>query len=299
MQIDYMREFLTLAETLSFAETSRRLYITQSALSRHISSIEDELNTKLFIREPRVALTMQGSIFANSAKRVLHEFDQGIKEVADSIKGVRRVLRIGYLYDAMRDSLPLVSDALKERARVDVSFSAMEYGSLSASLSHEYVDVALTLGIGIATQKEYEAVTIGFDRYYVVVPFSHPFAEKESVSVTELQHEPFITPNLDEMGADLRSLFMHVATNNGAYSLNEVSQYSDIPSLAYQVESGEGISLMFGHHRKRYEQSIAFVPIEGLSVEIPLCIVWQKDAASPGATWPNVLRNLKKVDTKK
>ncbi len=292
MQIDHMREFLSLAETLSFAETSRRLFVTQSALSRHISSIEDELGTKMFIREPKVALTVQGEIFANRVRNSIREFDMGVKEVDDSVKGVRRSLHIGYLYDAMRDKLPLISEVLRKKARVDVRFSAMEFGSLMAGLYHEYIDVALTLDIGISSRDELEVVKIGSDKYFAAVPCGHRFAKRDSITIKELTKEPFIVPDESTMGDDLWKLFVNTATGGGKYALKEIAQYSDIPSLAYQIESEEGISLMFGHHRQRYSGSIDFIPIEENKSDVSLCVAWPKAAASPGSLWPNALRNL-------
>lgn len=51
MDIQQIKYFLTLAEELRFWNTSEKVGITQSALSRQIMSSENELNLKLFDRD--------------------------------------------------------------------------------------------------------------------------------------------------------------------------------------------------------------------------------------------------------
>ena len=51
MNIDHLREFVYLAETLSFAATARHFFISASVLSKHVSALEDDLQVKLFVRD--------------------------------------------------------------------------------------------------------------------------------------------------------------------------------------------------------------------------------------------------------
>ena len=48
MEIAVLREFVSLAENLNFSTTAKRLFITQSTLSRHIAALEHELGCRLF-----------------------------------------------------------------------------------------------------------------------------------------------------------------------------------------------------------------------------------------------------------
>ena len=54
MNIDHLREFVYLAETLSFAATARHFFISASVLSKHVSALEDDLQVKLFVRGVKV-----------------------------------------------------------------------------------------------------------------------------------------------------------------------------------------------------------------------------------------------------
>lgn len=63
MQVEYVSEFNVLAECLNFRSASKRLYVSQPTLSKHLSTLEQELGFKLLEREPAVRLTPSGEAF--------------------------------------------------------------------------------------------------------------------------------------------------------------------------------------------------------------------------------------------
>lgn len=60
MKLNIMREFVKLAETQNFSRTAEELYIAQSALSRHMVSLEEELRVQL-IKRTRNSFRTDGS----------------------------------------------------------------------------------------------------------------------------------------------------------------------------------------------------------------------------------------------
>ena len=61
LQIDY---FLAVARNLSFTKTAEEMYVSQPAISRHISHLEKELGFALFDRSKKTTqLTPAGGLF--------------------------------------------------------------------------------------------------------------------------------------------------------------------------------------------------------------------------------------------
>lgn len=53
MNTNWLREFVVLADTCSYAEAAARLFMGQSSLSKHIKALEEELGLGLFERTSR------------------------------------------------------------------------------------------------------------------------------------------------------------------------------------------------------------------------------------------------------
>lgn len=74
MRLEQIRIFLELAKELHFWRTAEKVHLTQSALSRQIQVLEDELGFELFVRNKRtVKLTMAGAFMRDEWERMLEE----------------------------------------------------------------------------------------------------------------------------------------------------------------------------------------------------------------------------------
>lgn len=91
MDIERLREFCILADHSNYTRAARFLNMSQSALSKHIASLEAELRIPLFVRNTtQIALTPQGQIALNAAKVLLADFEK-LKDIANSY----RVITVG------------------------------------------------------------------------------------------------------------------------------------------------------------------------------------------------------------
>lgn len=75
--------FCVVAEELSFSRASKRLFISQQALSTHIAKIESHYNILLFDRTHPMTLTEPGRILLKYAKAILSLFDDFSRELQD------------------------------------------------------------------------------------------------------------------------------------------------------------------------------------------------------------------------
>ncbi len=76
MELQHLRCFLAVAETLHFGEAAHRLDMLPSALGRNIRLLEEALGTRLFTRSTRrVALTENGILLREEARKLLAHAD--------------------------------------------------------------------------------------------------------------------------------------------------------------------------------------------------------------------------------
>ena len=72
MQIRQLEYFLAVCEHLNFTKAARQFYISQTAVSLQIQTLEEELGVRLFNRtNRRVELTPAGRTFQEDARAIL------------------------------------------------------------------------------------------------------------------------------------------------------------------------------------------------------------------------------------
>ncbi len=71
MNLKSIEYFLITVEEMNFTRAAGRLYISQQALSSHISRLEEEYGIRLFERRPALSLTPEGEEMYFYGSRIL------------------------------------------------------------------------------------------------------------------------------------------------------------------------------------------------------------------------------------
>lgn len=98
MDINYelYKVFYYVAKTLSFSEASKKLFISQSAVSQSIKTLEKKLNQTLFLRSTkRVKLTTEGELLFKHIEPAINLITRGENQIMDANAMNRGQLRIG------------------------------------------------------------------------------------------------------------------------------------------------------------------------------------------------------------
>ena len=93
MNITQIKYFLELAKTLNFSAAASSLYISQPALSRQVSALENELQIRLFERSTKhVRLTKAGKALSEDLAVIMTELEFALKKakVLQAMSAVRR-----------------------------------------------------------------------------------------------------------------------------------------------------------------------------------------------------------------
>ncbi len=107
-----LKQFVTLAEVLHFGKAAERCHLSPSALSRSIQALEDELGTRLFVRDNRhVSLTREGKVFWQQAQPLLNQWQQVKDSVGKQAHELAGELKIycsvtasySFLYDILHE----------------------------------------------------------------------------------------------------------------------------------------------------------------------------------------------------
>ncbi len=169
MNFQHLRYFLMVAEELNITRAAERLYISQQSLSSHISNLEKELDTKLFTRSPKLALTYAGEQLAETAVQILDLQNQYLVKVGDINRHYIGTLRLGISHTCGLALLPDVLPVFRAEFPL-VEFSLFEGNStqLEDELSHRRVD--LIICFQPVTLEGVETMELTDQRLMMVVP---------------------------------------------------------------------------------------------------------------------------------
>jgi DNA-binding transcriptional LysR family regulator len=102
MRISYLCEFSRLAQQLNFKKTADELHISQSALSKHVQALEDDLGVALFERDRHhVMLTPEGEIFQIKAQAIVELYETTKENFAASARTENHLV-VGGIVDGPR-----------------------------------------------------------------------------------------------------------------------------------------------------------------------------------------------------
>ncbi len=189
VDLNYLREFKELAQTLNYAKAASRLYITQSTLSKHINALERELGCRLLDRDRRkVELTEAGRRFAAASMTIIDTFDR-MQEELGALEQQEPLRVDGVLYDNTLSSIFSVATMLLESAGLPpVDYSHKAEKDCLDLLMEDEIDIAFS---SVSPQECEEAgfVTIPMTRtrFVGLMSKNHPLASRKFLTIDALR----------------------------------------------------------------------------------------------------------------
>jgi LysR family glycine cleavage system transcriptional activator len=126
LSVGPLRAFEAVARLLSFRAAAEELSLTQSAVSRQIQALEEEIGCTLFLRGTRkVELSSEGSVLLPAAVAVLSRLDQTVRQIRRA-RG-RRVVNVStFASFASLWLIPRMEAFQREHADIDIRVSAYD-----------------------------------------------------------------------------------------------------------------------------------------------------------------------------
>ena len=190
-----LQAFDMLCSTGSFTDTAKRLFLTQSAVSHFMKSLEDECGSRLFRRQgKKVSLTEAGDRLLRFTRPFLSEMEKVREELDEFEQFVTGRIRLGASAQACRFLLPpTLTQFKKEHPLCRFEVKCEDTPRCLEMLGLGEIDMAITLE-PIRTN-EIEFASCFTDELRVVVPSNHKWAEAGKVNWSEASGESFILYN--------------------------------------------------------------------------------------------------------
>lgn len=279
MELYAMEYVLALAEHKNFTLAAEACHIGQPALSQQIARVEKELGVPLFQRSTHgVSLTQAGEEYVRRAQEILQKAGSLAAEMNRYAGLQKGVLNLGIITSLQCIGYGEMISAFC-RLYPDIFINITQSGthSLLDALQERRLDAALVNRPIRRPSKGIRFEKLGEDHYALAVPASHPFAEKDSISVRELVKEKLIFHSSTQVAAEL----CLAACRRAGFEPNIICRSASPTTTLYMVQGGLGLALLpseeFASH--------AIGGIRQVRVKEPIVkevgIAWRSDNASP------------------
>ena len=194
MELRHLRYFLAVAQDLNVTRAAARIGISQPPLSQQIKELEQEIGTRLFLRTPHgVELTEAGQAFRLEAERVLSGAERARTMALRASRGEMGQLRVGFTGSAAFN--PVVARTIRAFRRqwpqVLLTLEEVNTTRLLEGLAQQKLDAAF-IRPGLTPIDGMTLHRFPDETMQVVLPSSHPLADRSSVYLSELAGEPFV-----------------------------------------------------------------------------------------------------------
>lgn len=245
MNLKQLEAFVRVAEAGSFSKAAKGLFLTQPTVSAHISTLEKELNARLFVRNTKeVSLSEDGKLLYRYARQMI-ELEQEIAGLFEkSAKAEATCVTIAASTIPAQYILPEILVKFRERYPNE-QFKITE--SDSANVAEQVADHLVDIGFNgaVMEKKHCEYVPFYRDELTVVMPNTERYRRIRDTrkDLTWIHKEPVI---MREEGSGTRKEAEKQLKMAGVDvgELNIVANVENPETIKRSVESGIGITIL-------------------------------------------------------
>ena len=171
-----LRAFVAVAEEGSFTLAARRIFVTQSAVSHSLRTLEEQLSCRLLDRSgKRVAVTAEGELLLKRCRRVIYELEQAGRDLDGLRRWGQTRIRIGAPHTLCHFLIPTVLREFRDCfARCEPVIEAGDTLGLLDRLAASELDLVVGLKPRGRGDEGYRPMFR--DRLALVVSPFHPWA---------------------------------------------------------------------------------------------------------------------------
>jgi len=193
MELRQLQYFVTVARLEHVTHAAESLRVAQSAVSRQIHQLEEELGVELFVQKGRnLQLTPAGKLFLKRTEAVLSNLEKAVLELQEFLDPDAGEIRIGFPHSLGIHLLPsVIAQYRREHPNVKFVLKQGTYHVLLRDLVEGEVDLAFISPFPEA-HDEVEGELLLTEELKVILPTTHLLAGQASIRLEQLKDDSFV-----------------------------------------------------------------------------------------------------------
>jgi len=242
MHIETLKVFIDLVDMQSFSLAAERNFITQSAVSQQIRTLEEKFKRRLLERvrgRREVKLTAAGEVFYRECKNVLASYEVLNESMHGLVGKISGTVKVATVYSVgLHELPPKVREFMSKFPAVKID---LEY-SRTTRVMRDVINGTVELGV-VAFPEPKRGLTVvpmASNRLVLICPPDHEFAECTQIKVTELKGRDFV---LFERDIPTRKATDKILKSYGV-DVRKVAEFDNIETIKRSVEVGFGLAIV-------------------------------------------------------
>lgn len=272
--------FLMAAQHGNFTKAAKELFITQPALSRNISALEDELELLLFTRNNNVLqITPGGMMLYDWMRKTGEDFSHVLEAARRANSEPEQPLRIGFVKSERPDldTARAIRTLSEQEPELEIIISHHPSIYIIKNLEEHSMDIAVM--VNSATRGHSRLITrkLRSINRCIAVSIKHPLAKRKKVSIAELRWETFISV-MPKASPTFSNMVQRVCGTAGFSPI--ILEASNTEEQLEWIESGKGVGLLVDNHVQKYNPLLSFIELEE-EMPVELVCVWDRLNTNP------------------
>lgn len=282
--------FLTVAECLSFTEASYRLYTAQSAVSRTISTMEQELGYPLFVRfHKEIRLTPAGAVLQEGLEKLYQAYKDLTKQAERASNYAVGTLAIGFLegQHLEPDTQNILFNMERDYPKMKTFILRASYGPLIEDLKQERLDVIFTMNFSIQDTPDIFCVPAKRLKHFLLVHNKHPLVKTgQAASLSDFQSDYFISINPGDC-PHMTDLITGTCMQAGFQP--KILEAKDLSEALLWVEAGKGLGIFNEQFAACHSPMLKVLSFPELP-ECDMVLAWNQK--NPNPLIPNLIQRV-------
>lgn len=274
VDIKQIKAFISVANSLNFTKTAEELFMTQSSVSKVIKSLENELGTQLFYRNPKIELTEIGKAIYKQSINIVALVESIPLEIENYYELNKGELKIGIPPLTGSSFFPRIIGEFNSKYP-NVEIQLFENGS--KQIENRLEAGKLDIGIMVSDPLKcdiYDTIEFVRSPLLVVVNTNNVLSNNKMIKFDELRNEKFVLFQEDFRLYD--NIIERCKINN--FEPYIICKSSQREFIAEMVSSGVGVAFLPEVTCLEInKKNIVFIPLEEPSIYLNLSITWRKD----------------------
>lgn len=270
--------FIKIVEEGSFTAASEKLFIAQSALSRQMKLLEEEIDFQLFDRtDKKVKLTAAGEVFYKKIKDNMHYLNEIIGVSKNIAEGKNRQIKIAHSSSIIMDDKKiqiLKEISLTQQINFEINTLSSEHQILA--LLNGEIDIGLIRPPVLHSLEEITTLKLYEQPLFAAVYIDHPkFKETQSIQIKDLKDEYFVSTPHPKRGG-LSYLVSNLCVGAGFWPKAATIQSRKLNQLQL-VAANLGISIVPQEFEKILPNQVKLLPLADYLSLSEVLLVYRKD----------------------